>query len=199
MSGCATSILKVQMRALGAALATAERMKLPLYTDDRTVRLEARSLGLATFGTPSLLRVLVERGVMDAGVEREARRRLLVSGAHGVALAWEELASEVRDAGFDLTEVSAASLRDPEPWRHNAKTALEGSVHLLRNVSETHPTQLDVWILRVLASIVAARPDLSPAQVVALLLQSAGTDPEVPLSFLRNLERVGRLYLIRGA
>lgn len=67
-----------------ATLAVARRLDLPIFSDDRYVRLSARQMGLPAFGTVALLDVLADRRIISDDLREVARKRLLASRAVGL-------------------------------------------------------------------------------------------------------------------
>jgi hypothetical protein len=66
---------------LFGSLATAERLGLPLYSDDRVIRVLAHQAGLPTFGTLAIVEALAERGLLEDDAKNRARETLLAAGA----------------------------------------------------------------------------------------------------------------------
>jgi hypothetical protein len=158
------------LRAWISTFAVAARTQLPIYSDDRHIRVQARREGLSAFGTVALLEVLAERGRISSEQLRLARRRLRSSGALGVPPAEDELLDDARSSGWDLSENLIHALIDPATWR----TAQDFRKHvaLLRAVFEEAPERLPEWFTRVVdaARIARKEPTLErPASLIIAL------------------------------
>jgi tetratricopeptide (TPR) repeat protein len=74
------------LRAIGQAAtagtaAIAVRERLPVYTDDRVLRLVYRQAGIPTFGTVAMLEILAQRSMISAEEHRQALEDLRTAGA----------------------------------------------------------------------------------------------------------------------
>jgi TPR-GreAB-C-PIN type conflict system protein len=66
---------------LFGSLAAAERLSLPLYSDDRVIRILAHQAGLPTFGTLAIVEALAKRGLLAGDANDHARDQLSAAGA----------------------------------------------------------------------------------------------------------------------
>ncbi len=187
------------LRAVASVLAASERERLPVYADDRVVRLEARRLGLATFGTPALMRALRERGLLSPEAEERARKRLAISGAQGTLDTWTGVVEAIREDEYALTEVTSAWIRDPEPWRHDTEATVSAAVVLLEAVWKERPEGASVWIQRVLDAMMAASSEMSKEKVASGLLQAIAQSTDTPDELRALVEKVAIAVLSRRA
>ena len=67
--------------AMAGTAAIAVRERLPIYTDDRVLRLVYRQAGIPTFGTVALLEILAERSMVTAEEHDEVCEALRAAGA----------------------------------------------------------------------------------------------------------------------
>jgi hypothetical protein len=158
------------LRAWIAVLAVAARMQLPIYSDDRHIRVQARREGITAFGTVGLLGALAERQRVSPEQLRLARRRLRSSGALGIPPTEEELLDDARSSGWKLTGNLIHALIDPAAWRN--PDDVRRHVGLLRAVHEEQPGRLPEWFARVADAARLARKEATlehPAsQIIAL-------------------------------
>jgi hypothetical protein len=162
---------------VAATLIVADRLQLPVYSDDRFVRALARGAGLPTFGTFALLDALVDRGRLDEGEKDLARRRLRLSGAHGLPAKTEELIAEAREQDWQVAPGLIAMLADRGLWFDTAEAA-HASLAFLRAVHNEAPSEFDVWVARLVDAARAARPKYGFLPPVALLLALAWLNEE---------------------
>ncbi|MGH2944847.1 MAG: PIN domain-containing protein [Solirubrobacteraceae bacterium] len=165
--------LRGELSTWAATMAVARREDLPIYSDDRHVRLSARSDGLRAFGTVALLDALADRGLLDEDTRARARRRLLASGAEGVRPTVGELVEIAEDADWEPVPALAAAIRDASAWRNDRLAAWHRATDFLAAVHERRPQHLDAWAARLLAAVDAGAPDIDAAQRVHSLLVGA--------------------------
>jgi hypothetical protein len=67
--------------AVAGTMAIAVRERMPIYSDDRVLRLLFRQAGIPAFGTVALLEVLAERAVINADERQTATEALRSAGA----------------------------------------------------------------------------------------------------------------------
>jgi tetratricopeptide (TPR) repeat protein len=156
-----------------ATLAVARRTGLPIYSDDRSIRLSARQDGLRAFGTLALLDTLVDRGLLDGHARADARRVLLASGAEGVRPTLDELVDIAKQADWEPNQVLAAAFPDASAWRKDRLNAWHRAADFLAAVHDRRPDQFREWVARVLAAVDAGAPDIAAAQRVHSLLVCA--------------------------
>lgn len=63
------------------SMASAARLVLPLYSDDRVIRVLAHKAGLPTFGTLAIIEALASRGLLANDARDRAREALAAAGA----------------------------------------------------------------------------------------------------------------------
>jgi predicted nucleic acid-binding protein len=136
-----------------ASFALAERERMPIYSDDRFVRLQARRVGLQAFGTTALLDALVERKLLTEEERLQARQHLRRRGLVGVGVTLDELLTEGREVGWkhEQSRRLAFALTDPTAW--NPAVILEtvrmwGA--LLRTIFYEAPHEFDGWVARII-------------------------------------------------
>ena len=105
--------LAPQLQVYGATFAVARRVRLPIFSDDRHVRLRARQAGIPAFGTLALLDALERREYISADEREVARRGLRAANALGTDPSAEELVNEARDNEFRLTVGLAQCIAGP--------------------------------------------------------------------------------------
>lgn len=189
------TIDQLPLRTWAAAYSVAAAQGLPLYSDDRYIRAQARREGIATFGTAALLHALADRGRLSTEELVTARRRLRVSGALGIPAKGEELFGELEEAGFRLTESVRQTLLDPACWRP-ADQSIRQFVELLRLVLERAPELFPEWVARGLDALRFAHPNRNVGLHASLVLASAWASEDAALvqALVREL-RNSRLVL----
>jgi tetratricopeptide (TPR) repeat protein len=149
----ATSDHPLPIRLWAATLAVARHHELPVYSDDRAVRQSARSMGLRAFGTPALLDVLVERGVLSQTDRDRARNRLLSHGAWGLRHSTPELVELATRANWQPTQGLRAAFTDVSAWVSLRAGWAERIVGFLEAVAEAAPDQMDAWTHRAVDAV----------------------------------------------
>lgn len=136
-----------------ATFALAQREGLPIYSDDRFVRLQARRVGLQAFGTTALLDALVERKLLTEDERFQARQVLRLRGVNGVGATLDELLAEGRHVGWkhESSRRLALALADPTAW---SPAVILETVRmwgaLLRTILDEAPEEFDDWVARVI-------------------------------------------------
>lgn len=141
------------LRAFVATFAVAYRTGLPIYSDDRHVRLLAFEAGLPAFGTPALLDVLREQGALSPESVQAGRDTLRANGFAGITPTTEELVSLVDAADGEPSQALRLALYDPAPWRADYLSQVRRMVEFLGRVYERYPETFDDWTTRALASM----------------------------------------------
>lgn len=160
-----------------ATLALATRLQLTVYSDDRVIRLHARQLGLAAFGTLALLEALHDRGLLSADQVRVARGCLWRSGASGVFPTLEEVGDFSRPDWGLSTEVLAA-LADPVLWRNGFHRSIRLWLGVLELVASEAQDELWRWVARTGSRIPANGPGaLRHPELLIPLARQIGCDP----------------------
>jgi len=144
----ATSEHPLPIRAWAATLAVARHHCVPVYSDDRVVRQSARSMGLRAFGTPALIDVLVERGVLSERDRDEARQRLLAHGAWGMRHTTAELIELASREGWNPTRGLRAAIMDFSAWVSLKVEWAERIIGFLDAVAQRAPDDMDAWTHR---------------------------------------------------
>lgn len=141
------------LKSLVATVSVAQRTGLPIYSDDRNVRLLVRGLRIPTFGTLVLLHALQERGDLSEAAVTTACQRLRESGYMGVTATQSELIELLDASGGDASEALRLAFYDPAPWRGEYGIHIVRVVDFLRRVFVSYPSQFDVWVLRLLVAM----------------------------------------------
>lgn len=145
--------LAPQLRAYGASFAVARRCRLPIFSDDRHVRLRARQAGIPAFGTLALVDALERREYISPEERDAARRALRAANALGTDPSADELAGEARDNDFRLTVGLANALRDPTVMRLRPADPVHAYLDFLRTVFAEAPERFPDWVARVLDAL----------------------------------------------
>jgi hypothetical protein len=163
----------VSWRALTATLALAERLTLPVFSDDRWIREQARGMGIPAFGTAALLDVLEERGVITTDERTSLRRRLIRSNAWGIRPTRDELISFATEVDWDVSPELVAGFNDRAVWRAQPVFYWHEVFGFLEAVFENKPEAFRIWLLRSIDSFLRAMEEFPDDSVVELLLLSA--------------------------
>lgn len=187
--------LRPQMATVAATFAVARRLGLPIYSDDRWVRVSARQLGIPTFGTLALLDSLPGT-LLDDAARTRARAILLRSGAWGVNATEQELIDSARDAGWRITPAITAALADAAPWTRDRVATWHLAVDILAAVFAAEPEQLREWTMFILDEAALTMPPVKSFQRLSSLIYTAweigSFPPRHPDAFLQALIRVAR-------
>lgn len=141
------------LRVLAATFATAQRTGLPLYSDDRHVRLLARGAGMRTLSTAGLLDALQADAAVPADQVADARRRLRAEGFIGVTPRAAELAELLAASDGEPGDPLRAAFYDPAPWRAAYAPCLMRVLEFLLRVWQDYPEKFEAWMLRLLAAM----------------------------------------------
>ncbi len=156
--------LEPQLLSFVATLNVARRSRLPVFSDDRFIRLRARQAGLRAFGSQALLDALADRGDMSAEQRLDGRQKLRSLGATGTWPSSEELVYEARSSEFRLTRPLALAFQDVTPLKVDLGRAMLSYLEFLRVVQREAPHALDVWTARLIDVLCQAFPLLSASQ-----------------------------------
>jgi predicted nucleic acid-binding protein len=140
-----------------ASFALAQRRGLPLFSDDRVIRVIARRANLPSFGTLALLDALTAKGLLDARERIDARRALRALGAFGLSNDIDELVAEAREAQWHLTASLRGALLDRTAWRTLPGESLRFWVPFLSAAREA-PDLFPGWTSRVIDAGVLSFP-----------------------------------------
>ncbi len=168
-----------ELKVLSATIALAQRLRRPIYTDDRWIREFARVNGVDAFGTAALLDVLLEHSVISGSEHRDARLGLTERGAWGLSLSQEELIMAGRATAFTLDRALTGAFHDRATWRARPAERFQDFGAFLAVVFDERPEAFGVWLHRVLDAAHAAIPHMRRSWFVeGLLLMSWGpTEP----------------------
>lgn len=75
------SLQEIGQAAVAGTMAIASRERLPIYSDDRVLRLLYRQAGIPSFGTVALLELLGKRSMINPEERRQAIEALRTAGA----------------------------------------------------------------------------------------------------------------------
>ena len=133
-----------------ATISAARRRGIPVYSDDRFVRVTALREKLEAFGSLAVLTALREREDLNEKQLAELRLRLLNSGALGLRPTGGELAHLARDHDWEPWGRWLNALADRLGWRNEPDARLRECLGFLSAVWKDRPDLLDVWTARVL-------------------------------------------------
>jgi len=165
--------LSVPLRSYLGTLAVAGRLKLPVFSDDRCVRLRAREAGLDAFGSLALLEALIGREQLQPADRARIRQRLRHVGGMGTAPSAEELIEEARAAGWGITRSLAQALLDRHTILYRPGEGIRLYIQLLRAAHREAPDCLTRWVARSLNALHTSFPHLSFATCAQYLLLTA--------------------------
>jgi len=171
--------LSVPLRAYLGTLAVARRLDLPIFSDDRCVRLRAREAGLRAFGSLALLEALVGREQIDPSDRARVRTRLRHVGGLGTAPSAEEMLEEARRAEWGLTRSVAHVLLDRQTVFYRSAEGMRMHLELLRAAHREAPERFPAWVGRSLDGLRTSLPHLSIAVYARFLLLLAWEPWEV--------------------
>lgn len=155
-----------------ATFAVAARLDLPVFSDDRYLRVQARSSGLRSFGTCALLDVLVQLGHLEPAIRDWCRRRLRLSFAMGLVPPVDVLLEEARAAGWGLDHLVGRALLDPTGWR-DIDDGFRSRIPFLQAALKEAGTGFSIWVLRVLEAAHSVHPRVPLDDLAAVLLAHA--------------------------
>ena len=133
-----------------ATAGIARRRDLPLYSDDRYVRLIAHRENCATFGTLAVLDALTDRALITPDDRAEARQTLIGIAAAGTRWTAEELITLAQPDDWALRRRWPQVLFDSVGWREDPDQRLRECVGVLRRIQETRPDDFVAWTARVI-------------------------------------------------
>jgi len=157
-------------RAVVAGMALAQRLGLPLYSDDRWIRRAARGLGIETFGTVALIAALAQKGVLQPKQRLVIRQRLAGSGAWGIEPEGEELIAYAQDSGWLLSRTLRGGLNDRAAWRAKPANYMRAVVSLLGAVHKERPECLGAWLREGIATFNDTFPNIDPRKASQIFL-----------------------------
>lgn len=161
--------LQPQLFTVLGSLAVAERLRLPLFSADRFVRLTARRTGIRTFGVEAVIDALADRDEISTSERAEYRRRLRALGGMGTGVKSDELAADARIADFELSRSVAFALQDDTPLKIAEADWSRSLLDFLKAVHSEAPGKLGVWTARVMDAL-ARNHRFSPSEYGARLL-----------------------------
>lgn len=159
-----------EFKVLYATIALAQRLRRPIYTDDRWIREFARANGVGAFGTAALLDILLEHGVISTSEHRDARLGLTARGAWGLSLSQDELITAGRATTFTLDRTLIGAFHDRAAWRARPAERFQDFGAFLAVVFDERPEAFGVWLHRVLDAARAAIPHMRRRWFVEALL-----------------------------
>jgi hypothetical protein len=146
------------LRVLISTAVAAQRTGLPVYSEDRNVRLLFRDIGTPVFGTPALLEALRDTGELTDEAMWRARTRLRASGYAGVTPDDAEIRAAVDAAGGDCSEALRLAFYDPGPWKGEYGGQVRRIVGVLQHAFTTYPEHFEKWMIRLLAAMLDGAP-----------------------------------------
>lgn len=145
--------LRPQFVTVLGSIIVAERLRLPVFSADRFVRLIAWRSGRRTFGPEAMLDALADRGEITPEERLELRRELRSLGAEGTAVDAAEMVADAEAAGFALTRSLAFALLDDTPLKIDEGGWYRTLLTFVRGIHEKAPERLDRWTARVLDAL----------------------------------------------
>lgn len=170
---------RAELRVLLATIALAQRLGRPVYSDDRWIREFVRANGIPAFGTPALLDVLLQRGVISEAEHRAARFAVTERGAWGLALSEAELIAAGRATSFKLDRMLIGAFHDRAAWRATPAQRFQEFAGFLGVVFDERPESFGTWVHRVLDAAHTAAPHMHRswfAEVLLLMSWGLGDD-----------------------
>lgn len=161
-----------QFATVAAVLAVARRLGMPVFSDDRWIRVVARQEGLASFGTLALLDALPAKMLSDEA-RGASRKSLLEAGAWGMRPTVEDLSDSAAGAGWSVTPAVRAALEDSAAWANDRVSTWRLAVELLSRVHEADAGKLAAWVEYVLDSAKETMPPVRAFQRITSLLLTA--------------------------
>lgn len=166
------------------ALQLARESDIPLWADDVSMRILARSLGLSTFSSLDLIRAFGSDDQVTAATE-EMRKNFVVDLP--IQRAWHALADE---EDWNPAGPLAVAISRPYAWRNREQASIE-----FRNLIRLRPPHLDVqrvasWIHAAATGVVLATSASSRAKVAAALISWTAFEVDPFFSVERLVRRV---------
>ena len=127
---------------IGTAI-VARRRGIPIFSDDRCVRLNAQREGIPAFGTASLLTALHERDLIGDDQLSEARMSLLRGGAWGLGPTSDEIVALAGEQNWQPNGRWLGALNDPSAWHLAPGDRTRLCVELLHGAYRCDPALLD--------------------------------------------------------
>ena len=177
-------------RALVASLALAQRLDLPLFSDDRWIRRMAHSFGIRTFGTVALVEALDEKAVLASTQRSEIRQKLYISGAWGLKPSGQDLVATGRANSWLLDSDLRGALNDRAAWRSQPGQYWKSILDLLGAVYEERPASFRIWLRRAISAFNRAFPEARRAtasQILLLLAWDIQDEPNVSRECFQNI------------
>jgi tetratricopeptide (TPR) repeat protein len=140
----------VSLNTWPATISIARRRGLPVFSDDRFIRVSALREQLDSFGTLALLTALHERGDLDDERLGDLRLILMRSGGVGLRASGQELATLASESLWEPAGRWLGALADPVGWRNAPDTRLKECIRFLRTVWHEREELLAPWTARVL-------------------------------------------------
>jgi hypothetical protein len=182
------------MRSSIATMAVAEREQVPVYSDDRFIRLIARRAGLRVFGTVALIDAMANRGALSEDERLGIRATLHEHGAWGLSPKSAEFIAWAAAADFEPTRGLAQALHDHCAWA-SRRTGLYETLILpfLQEVHLRKPGRSREWIARCVDAGLVHRGTLTPNEhirgLVILAVDPAATTSALSRAAVRELIR----------
>jgi hypothetical protein len=164
--------LRPQIATWASTMSVAHRRRLPVFSDDRFIRMAARREGIPTFGTIALLDALTDRGMLTEEERLIARRQLLHDGAWGLRSTATELTDAAREAAWHESRELEMALNDGSVWNNDTINAWYRMADVLAACFDDAPDALEEWVCRTLDAVRLARPGVPAGQHVHSLLVS---------------------------
>lgn len=159
-------------RTWPASAGIARRRDLPLYSDDRYVRLISHREGRPTFGTLAMLDALGDRGLITTDERADARRELIGIAAAGTRWTAEEIVAIAEPDDWALRRRWPQILFDTVGWREDPDQRLRECVEILRRIHQTRPDDFEAWVARIIdaASHSLEATAVEPRDVAAFMI-----------------------------
>lgn len=131
----------------------ARQRRVPVYTDDRALRILLLQAGIPSFGTPALLDALVTDGRLSVEARDSERDQLRRLRGVGVTVSVDELVRIAERADWAPSETAIRALADPAPWKSDFGAHAVTLIDFLRRANRERPDRLRTWTRHVLVSM----------------------------------------------
>ncbi|MGI9099210.1 MAG: PIN domain-containing protein [Solirubrobacteraceae bacterium] len=167
-----------------SATLLARQRGIPLLCDDRYLRLWARRLGIATFGTAALLQAVAERGLLSNEQLHAELWTLRAAGGRFLPAEPIEILERITQDNYEISPAVDGLLRDPDVWTDTATQFAQWN-DTLAAIWHARPDALYRWLVYLVDRIASTLRMRRPAIATMLLLPALGGQHDV--EYLRAL------------
>jgi uncharacterized protein YifE (UPF0438 family) len=166
---------------LSAALLASQR-GIPLVCDDRHLRVWARRLEIATFGTVALLAALVDRGLLEDERRRVQLWHLRAAGGRHLPAEPGETLERIAEDGYVISPAIDALVSDVDNWASGDPLIMWQET--LQAIWRAEPGALYPWTVYLIARI-ATTIERPRALIARTLLGAALTSDSADVDYMR--------------